>query len=96
MNLGKAIKEIRKEKGLSQVELAQSSNITQAALSQIENGKRPGTETIKKICEALNISESLLYVLGMEKDDVPKSKQTLYDELFPVIQGLVFRIGSTN
>lgn len=94
MNIGKAIKELRKQQGLSQAELAQSSNITQAALSHIENGKRPGTNTIINIANALNVSESLIYIMGMEKGDVPKQNQILYDELFPVIQGLVHKIGS--
>ena len=93
MNIGKAIKELRKEQGLSQADLAQSSKITQAALSQIENGKRPGTTTIINISKALNISESLIYVMGMEKEDVPTNNQRLYDDLFPVIQSLVHKIG---
>lgn len=93
MNIGKAIKGLRKQQGLSQAELAQSSNITQAALSHIENGKRPGTTTIINIANALNVSESLIYVMGMEKGDVAKENQILYDELFPIIQGLVHKIG---
>ena len=93
MNIGKAIKELRKEQGLNQAELAKSSNITQAALSQIENGKRPGTTTIVNLAKALNVSESLIYVMGMEKGDVPKQNQRLYDDLFPVIKGLVHKIG---
>jgi len=94
MNLGKAIKELRKKQELSQDELALASKITQAALSQIENGKRPGSTTLKKISQALNVPVSLIYALGMEKDDVPKEKKVLYDQLFPVIQSLITQIGS--
>lgn len=94
MNLGKAIRDLRKEKGLSQEQLASAAKITQAALSQIENGKRPGTSTLKKISTALKIPVSLIYVAGMEKDDVPKEKRILYEELFPVIQTLVKKIGA--
>jgi transcriptional regulator with XRE-family HTH domain len=92
MNLGKAIKDLRKEQGLSQEQLAKAANITQAALSQIENGKRPGSGTLKKVSKALKVPVSLIYVVGIEKDDVPKEKQVLYDQLFPVIQSLVMKI----
>ena len=40
MNIGNAIKEIRKKQGLSQSDLAKAAQITQAAMSGIENGKR--------------------------------------------------------
>jgi transcriptional regulator with XRE-family HTH domain len=92
MNLGKAIKEVRKEKGLSQAELSQVSGLTQAAISNIENGKRPGIETLKKICRALNISEGVLYIMALERDDIPKEKEFLFDGLFPIIQKFGFEI----
>jgi transcriptional regulator with XRE-family HTH domain len=68
--------------------------MTQAALSQIENGKRPGQETLKRVSTALGISESLLYLMGLEKEDVPEQRSSLYNELFPVIQDLVARLAS--
>lgn len=94
MNLGFAIKEIRKRKGLSQVELAGKANLSQTALSQIEKGKRPGIQTLKSISTALEVPESLIYVMGIEKDDVPPGKQLLYEKLFPVIKELVIQIAS--
>lgn len=48
MNVGKAIKELRKTQNLNQVELAEMAGITQAALSAIENGVRPNPDTLKK------------------------------------------------
>ncbi|MFL5786793.1 MAG: helix-turn-helix domain-containing protein [Flavisolibacter sp.] len=94
MNLGRAIKELRKEQGLSQEELALASSITQAALSQIENGKRPGSGTLNKISKALKVPVSLIYALGMDKEDVPKGKRVVYDQLFPIVQNLIIQIGS--
>ena len=94
MNVGKAIKELRKQQGLSQSELAEAADITQAAMSGIENGKRPNPLTLEKLSKALKVPESLIYVMGMEKDDVPKEKKVLYDSLFPVIQSLVMQISS--
>jgi transcriptional regulator with XRE-family HTH domain len=92
MDLGKAIKEIRKSKGFSQERLAKAAGVTQAALSQIENGKRPGSSTLQKISSALEIPESLIYAMGIEKGDVPEKNQLLYDELFPVVESMIKRI----
>ncbi len=81
---------------MSQVDLANTAGITQAALSGIENGNRPATETMKKISEALGVPESLIYVMGMEKGDVPENKRVLYDQLFPVIVSLVMKVASPD
>lgn len=94
MNVGKSIKEIRKGKGMSQEQLAKEAGITQAALSQIENGTRPGSETLNKICLALKIPEALIYVMGLEQTDVPEKNKVLYEKLFPVIQSLVLQIAT--
>lgn len=96
MNVGRAIRELRKQGSLSQEQLASSAGITQAALSAIENGKRPGIETLKNISTALGVPEALIYAISMEKDDVPASKRVLYDELFPIIQTLVMKVANPS
>ena len=96
MNIGKAIQALRKSKDLSQEVLAEKAGITQAALSKIENGTRAGEETLKKICEALEISASLLQIYAFEREDVPPQKQLLYDQLFPVIQQMIERLANVN
>ena len=93
MNIGNAIRELRKQKGMSQGELAAQANITQAALSSIETkGVRPNPETLKNICIVLKVPESLIYVMGMEKGDVPVTKQAVYDDLFPQIKQLIYQV----
>jgi len=94
MNIGKAIKELRKRQSLSQGALAAKAGMTQAALSQIENGKRPGKETLKRLSAALGISESLLHLMGLEREDVPEQRSSLYDDIFPVIQDLVAKLAT--
>lgn len=66
MNVGDNIRDIRKEKGLSQAELAEMVNITQSMLCQIERGtKVPSLPLSAEIAKILNCSlESLLIGVG--------------------------------
>ena len=60
MNLSK-IKELRKEKGLSQRKLADMLNVSPSYIQKIEsNKKNPSISTLKKISNALNIEVSVL------------------------------------
>lgn len=57
--LGEKIREIRKEKGLTQEELAELAKVDPKSIVEIENGKRnPTFKTINKIALALKISIS--------------------------------------
>lgn len=89
MNVGKAIKELRTSKKLTQTDLATSAGITQASLSAIENGNRPSEETLNRLANKLGVSVALIYVMAIEDVDVPKSKRLLYEKIFPIIKGLV-------
>ena len=52
--IGRRIKEIRKEKGLTQIELSELSGLTQSVISRIEVGETTTTiEVIGVIAEAL-------------------------------------------
>ena len=93
MNIGSAIKSARKKAGLTQYELAERVGITQTSLSQIENGAiNPSPKTQKKICEVLNISEPLLYILSIDEHDVPEEKKKLYETLYPSLQNLALEL----
>ncbi len=93
MNLGYAIRSVRKQMGITQYELADKCSISQTSLSQIENGiKRPSNRTIKRVCEVLDVPESVIYILGMQETDVPVSKKGVYDMLFPSIRNLALQI----
>lgn len=56
--IGKNIKRVRQEKGLSQEKLARLTDISLNTLTKIESGftKRPSIQTIKKIADALEVS----------------------------------------
>jgi len=55
-NIGKTIKELRKENNLTQEELARKVNITRQTLSKLENGMtgRVSLMTFLKILDILN------------------------------------------
>ena len=57
MTIGERIKELRKEKGLTQKDLAERVGFSYVNISQLENSrKNPKLETIRKIAAALDVS----------------------------------------
>lgn len=61
-NLGQRIRKIRKEKGVTLVELSKTTGVAQATLSRIETGTMMGTvESHEKVAEALGIGLAELY-----------------------------------
>jgi transcriptional regulator with XRE-family HTH domain len=68
--LSKRLKEIRKEKGISQEELAYRSELTLSQIARIETIKtNPSVSTIFKIIRTLEIKPSHLFNF-----DLPKKK----------------------
>lgn len=66
--VGKRIKMLRKERGLSLKELSKKTDISISFLSDIENGRsNPSLERLKDIAKGLNTTIS--YLLG-ETDDI--------------------------
>lgn len=64
MDLGKKIKNLRINKGLSCLECSKQIGIKQSTLFYIENGRNnPTIETLKKICIFFNISSDELLEL---------------------------------
>lgn len=67
--LGKRIKELRKERDLSQEALAEIVGIEANNLSRIENGKNyPSPENISKIANALNVTIDKLFTFYHHKE----------------------------
>lgn len=61
------IKEILKEKGITQTELAEKIGITQVGLNKMINGN-PTAETLLKISEAIDVDIRDLFVSTKETD----------------------------
>lgn len=75
MGIGDRITEARKQKGLSQAELAKRSGLSQAGISYIEKGLRsPSTDTLELLASALGCSVS--YLMGETND--PKAISQSY------------------
>jgi transcriptional regulator with XRE-family HTH domain len=69
MNLGQQIIQARKNRGLSQEQLAENSKINLRTLQRIEKGETyPHGETLKRISEALNIPLTDLVSSGLVED----------------------------
>ncbi len=62
--MGYRIKELREQKGLSQEELSERSNVCRATISALENDecKMTTTKTLLKLAEALETSVESLFL----------------------------------
>ncbi len=67
MNVGENIKKRRKEKGLTQKELAKKLNVSEPMISQYESKETLKLETIRKIAIALDVSLNVLLDSNNEK-----------------------------
>ena len=91
MDIGKAIKELRRVKHITQKELASRCGITPNALCNIEKGNSfPSQSNIQKICEAMCIPSSYLLLFSITEEDVPEDKRIFFHQLCePLKDGLV-------
>lgn len=80
IKIGKFIQERRKEKKLTQSELAEKLNITDRAISKWENGNcLPDVGTMQELCEILSISVNDLF--SGEKVDMKNNEKKLEENL---------------
>ena len=81
MNIGEYIKKTRKERDMSQRDLAYASHLSNAEISRIESGfrKNPSPDTLKSIASALHIpAETLFEIAGfIEKKLDPITADTI-------------------
>ena len=81
IKIGKFIQEQRKEKNITQSELAEKLNITDRAISKWENGKcTPDVGTMPELCKILNITINDLFsgeVVDMKENEKVLEKNLL-------------------
>jgi transcriptional regulator with XRE-family HTH domain len=81
MNIGIVIKEVRKQKGLTQLNLSENANLSERTIQRIENNEvEPSFYSLKSIGEILGIDlqkirneNSMMYtskILGLHQNDL--------------------------
>lgn len=90
MNLGKAVKDLRKIRGLTQCNFCEKIGITQSYLSQVENGvKEPSIDVLKKIADALDTPIPVLFWFTLSEEDVDDNKREVFKLLKPSVDSLI-------
>jgi len=90
MKLGNAIRDIRKQRGLSQIQIASEAGITQTYLSLIEGDKKePNLSTLKTISDSLGVPVPILFFLAMDEEDVAPKKRDAFKIISPSVKSLI-------
>ena len=77
--MGTRIKNLRKEKKMSQEELASKLGISRSYLTKIENGQRGlSIEIMQKLCKVFNITMEEFFGTGEEKDNYLEKETKRY------------------
>ena len=83
MTMGERIKQLRKEKGMTQTDLAQTLNVTKGTVSTWETNSRvPGFETLTALCDLFD--RRMDYIMG-RSDDATPTTQNADDEEDPAL-----------
>jgi transcriptional regulator with XRE-family HTH domain len=78
--LGDKIKNLRKEKGVTQQELANAVEVVQSTIGMIESGKKTGSpKTLKKIADFFDVTVDYLLANNEIKENVELSKKAERD-----------------
>lgn len=100
MTTGNRIKEARKSKGLSQIELAKLTGISVNSIRLYEGNKRsPKVETLELIARCLNVDVYSLADWNQSNELLEhhsKLKQTLYGETHVVIDKIAYCLNLLN
>lgn len=82
MQLGKAIKLCREQKGFSRSEFSEKTSLSVSYLSLLENDKRdPSFSKVEKIAEALGIPLSVLLFLAADRSELETINPELAEKL---------------
>lgn len=97
MSLGSALKEIRKSKGLSQDDVADSVGITQTYVSMLETDKAfPSKKTLMNIAKTLGLPHQIIELYSLEDNDFAEDKRPTFRVVFPMIKDLLKPLIANN
>lgn len=90
MNLGQAIRDIRKGKGIKAKELASMSGLSKTALTNIEKNRSfPTKPTIDILCQSLGVSVGALMIHCLTEEDVPMEKREAFRVLIEPLKNML-------
>ena len=72
--LGLLVKAIRKQRGISQIQLAKSLDVSRTTIQNLELGKNFTVDTILKVLKEVDMLEQLNSEIAQAKDHVINSK----------------------
>ncbi|WP_028868893.1 helix-turn-helix domain-containing protein [Psychromonas arctica] len=82
MNISKALKLCRTQKGITKTKLAELAEVSVSYISLLEQGKRdPNVTTVNKICSALNIPASIFMFLASDVNELNGISSELAEKL---------------
>lgn len=78
MKIGKGIRYVRKQAGLTQQGLADRIGITDEYVSNIETGKgTPSLSLLQSIAKACNVSPVVLFIAATDEGDLPEAHSVM-------------------
>ena len=87
MNLGQAIRELRKERKIKGKDLCASCGISTTALYNIEHNLTfPTKPTIEALAKALGVSVSIIMLYSITEEDVPEERREAFRYLIGPIK----------
>ncbi|MGM0863410.1 MAG: helix-turn-helix domain-containing protein [Bacillota bacterium] len=87
MSLGKNIKFFRKKAGMTQIKLAERSNISRSYLADIENERyNASLDVLKRISKALNVETSLLIEGDIDSSKISNEYEEVRNEILKTLQ----------
>ena len=95
MEIGKAIRELRKRYGMSQKELAEASGLSINAICSFERCHfSPSVSTLQKLADTPEIPLPVFLFAMLSEDDFPQEKKIL----FPILKQIIIQLctESTN
>ncbi|MDM1397195.1 helix-turn-helix transcriptional regulator [Myroides odoratimimus] len=92
MELGKAIREVRKKKGFTLVEMSDKTGISINALSLMEKGDTfPQKKSLEKVSEALNVPINYFLLLAVDQNDIEEDKRDIFNTLHNTLKEIVLK-----
>lgn len=81
MNVGLALRAIRKKKGLMEKEVYLSAGVSQGNLYSIENSPQPRFPTLERICQVMGVPVSAALLYTVKESEIPAEHLEFFRKL---------------